>query len=116
MSRTLAVLLCFSLCSLFSAASFAQKVHAHAPEKTGETKNGIWRGRLVTYQVINGRDIYQGDIILDNVQPVTAAGPGGAKPDSIGIAYSQYMWPKVSGVAHIPYTIDPGNGTTQVDN
>lgn len=116
LSRSLAIVLCFSFCTLLSAVSFAQKAHSPAGKKIGETRTGIWRGRLVTYQGIDGRDIYEGDIILDNVQPVTAAGPGGAKPESIGIAYSQYMWPKVGGVAHIPYTIDPGNGTTQVDN
>lgn len=109
-SRSLAVVLCFSFCALFSAVTFAQKIHAKPPAKTGETKTGIWRGRLVTYQVIDGRDIYQGDIILDNVQPVTAAGMGGVKPDSIGIAYSQYMWPKVGSVYQIPYIIDPASG------
>jgi len=109
MSRSLAVMLCFSVCSLFSAVSFAQKAHSAAGARTGETKTGIWRGRLVTYQVINGRDIHEGDIILDNVQPVTA-GMGGVKPDSIGIAYSQYMWPKVGSVYEIPYVIDPSSG------
>jgi hypothetical protein len=111
MSRTLAVVLCLSFCSLFSAASFAQKARSAA-----ETKTGLWRGRLVTYQVIDGRNIYEGDIILDNVQPVPAAGIGGVKPESVGIAYPQFMWPKVGGVAQIPYTIDPGNGSAQVSN
>jgi hypothetical protein len=70
---------------------------------------GMWRGRPVTYQVINGRNIYQGDIILENVQPMPKAGQGGGvHSDSVGLADSNYLWPKnASGVAQIPYVIDP---------
>src|ERR1700674_1383989 len=37
--------------------------------------------------------------------PVTGA-PGGVKPDSIGVAYSSSLWPKVAGVATVYYVID----------
>ncbi len=118
LSRILAVVLCFSFCTLLSAVSFAQKAHSAAGAQTGETRTGIWRGRLVTYQVIDGRNIYEGDIILDNVQPAPAAGIGGVKPESVGIAYPQFMWPlnTMSGVHEIPYTIDPANMATQKAN
>src|SRR5580698_488728 len=48
--------------------------------------------------------------------PQTSAGPskllatpgtaGGPQPDSLSIAYSQYLWPKVNGVATVYYVID----------
>ena len=69
-----------------------------------ETRMGMWRGRPVTYQVINGRNIYQGDIILENVQPMPKA--GGVHSASVGLADSNYLWPIVNGVAQIPYVID----------
>jgi len=65
---------------------------------------GLWRGRPVTYQVINGRNIYQGDIILENVQPMPTV--GGAHPASVGLADAGFLWDKVNGVAQIPYEID----------
>ncbi|MGO9125626.1 MAG: choice-of-anchor D domain-containing protein [Terriglobales bacterium] len=73
---------------------------------------GIWRGRPVTYSVINGELIYQGDIILDQVTPImsqaaaSAARAGQARGYSMTTAYSQYLWPKVSGVATVYYIID----------
>jgi hypothetical protein len=71
---------------------------------------GMWRGRPVTYQVINGRNIYQGDIILENVQLMPKAGQGGGvHSDSVGLADSNYLWDKVGGVAQIPYVIDSGS-------
>jgi hypothetical protein len=68
---------------------------------------GMWRGRPVTYQVIDGRNIYQGDIILENVQPMPQA--GGAHPASVGLADAGFLWDKVGGVAQIPYEIDAGS-------
>ncbi len=77
---------------------------------SSETRMGIWRGRPVIYQVINGRNIYQGDIILENVQPMPKAGQGGGvHSDSVGLADSNYLWDKVGGVAQIPYVIDSGS-------
>ena len=97
---SLAVLLCFPLLALAQTS----------PASTFHT--GIWRGRPINYSVIDGRAIYQGDIILDRVAPimnqatVAAAGGGHARGDSMTTAYSQYLWPKVSGVATVYYIID----------
>jgi hypothetical protein len=71
---------------------------------------GMWRGRPVTYQVINGRNIYEGDVILENVQPMPKAGQGGGvHSNSVGLADSNYLWDEVNGVAQIPYLIDSGS-------
>jgi hypothetical protein len=52
--------------------------------------------------------MYQGDIILDHVQQIPAS--GGPRPASVGIAYAQYLWPKIGSVYEVAYTIDPASG------
>jgi hypothetical protein len=76
-----------------------------------EIRTGYWRGMKITYEWIPGKNgsseaIYQGDILLDHV----ADSPNSPQSQSIGIAYSQYMWPKVGSVYEIPYTVDPSSG------
>jgi Astacin (Peptidase family M12A)/Abnormal spindle-like microcephaly-assoc'd, ASPM-SPD-2-Hydin len=78
-----------------------------------EIRTGIWRGQQVTYTLIPGKGvdgkakaIYQGDILLDHVEQ----SPNGAHSLSLGIGYSQYMWPKVGSFYEVPYTIDPSSG------
>ena len=76
-----------------------------------EVRTGFWRGNKVTYQWIpgpngTGKAVYQGDVLLDNVQQ----SPNGAGTNGFGIAYSQYLWPKVGGIAQVPYTIEPLSG------
>ncbi|HXB98779.1 MAG TPA: choice-of-anchor D domain-containing protein [Terriglobales bacterium] len=78
-----------------------------------EIRTGYWRGMKITYQWVlgkgavgKGKAIYQGDILLDHV----AASPNDPQSQSFGIAYSQYMWPKVGSIYEIPYTIDPSSG------
>jgi len=79
-----------------------------------EIRTGIFRGMNVTYTWIpnkenngGGKAIYQGDIILDHVQQTPEAGHVG---QSLGVAYAQYLWPKVGGIVQIPYAIDPSSG------
>jgi astacin len=68
-------------------------------------KTGIFRGMSVVYQIINRRPIFQGDIILDHVQQKLPAQQTVQPLASFGIAYGQYLWTKVSGVAQVPYII-----------
>jgi hypothetical protein len=123
MWRTLAISLCVFLAGGLVGANFAQDRPPQGRPAPGqimpptptssETRMGMWRGRPVTYQVINGRNIYEGDIILENVQPMPKPGQGGGlHSDSVGLANSNYLWPKVNGVAQIPYVID-GASTNQ---
>src|SRR5580698_6931574 len=60
----------------------------------------------VIYTVKNGKAMFQGDIVLERV---TALNPQGLAP-AFGIAYSQYLWPKVGNQIQIPYTIGAGSG------
>ena len=94
-----------TLCVLFLASTVWSQI------RHSEIRTGIWRGRRVTYNWVIGKNgrgqaIYQGDILLEHVQE-SPVSPG---VDSFGIAYSQYLWPKVSGVAQVPYIIDVASG------
>jgi hypothetical protein len=87
----------------------ASTLWGRAPQP--EIRTGIWRGEKVTYQWFPGKNgtgkaIYQGDILLENVKQ--SPNPPGAA--GLGIAFSQYLWPKVGSVYEVPYTIDPASG------
>src|SRR5882757_2226565 len=72
------------------------------PTKTG---SGIFRGRRVTYQIVNGKMMYEGDIALEHVDhKLPLLTDGGT------LSYLQYRWPLVGSVYQIPYIIDPASG------
>lgn len=92
----------FAVLSLFlavagSAASASDSVQLHS---------GLWRGRVVTYQVSHGQPRLEGDILLDHIQqsPLPVSGEGATT------SYLSYLWPKVGSVYQIPYVIDPASG------
>ena len=97
--RTLLVLT--SLVVLINAtAAFAQlatSTHVHS---------GIFRGRRVTYQMRQGKMIFEGDIALEHVDQKISEGLHASGT----LAYLQHRWPKVGSVYQIPYTIDPTSG------
>jgi hypothetical protein len=65
----------------------------------------------VTYIVKNGKAIFQGDIILEKVDPIESQRlPLSGGIDSFGIDYAQDLWPKVGDQYQIPYVIAPGSG------
>jgi len=84
----------------------ASALWGQAPQP--EIRTGIFRGQKVTYTWVPGKAIYQGDILLDHVQE----SPNANGVFSLGIAYSQYFWPKVGSVYRVPYVIDPASGDT----
>src|SRR5882724_6068506 len=103
-ARALTFSLLLAQIAMLATFSFTQT-------SSGRTGTGIFRGRRVTYQVVQGRTMYEGDIALDHVaQRLPEAGnhPGGT------LDYLQYLWPKVGTVYQIPYTIDAASG--DVDN
>ncbi len=73
---------------LFSLSAFGAEIHT-----------GWWRGRHVTYKVINGRAIWQGDMVLGSVD-VMAKPPKGAK-DATFAGFPEYLWPNGT----VPYVI-----------
>ena len=80
---------------------------AVSPAAAQQVRHGIYRGMPVTYTMSHGKAIFQGDIILEKVDPIDPQRP---LPPSIGVIYSQYLWPKVGNQFQIPYIIDPASG------
>ena len=93
------------ICFLITEAAFAQ----HVPNPTPDVRTGFYRGQLVTYEVIDGLAIWDGDIIIGTEQELLSGPPSSiAKPpyrrDLSSVAQQERLWP--GGV--IPYAIDPG--------
>ena len=87
---------------------------AYSPDRPtlGDEQTGLYRGMPVTYRVNNGKAIFQGDIILEKVDHVSPV-----DLDSFGVAYAQYLWPKVGNQYQIPYLIGGGSGNlTNLNN
>jgi hypothetical protein len=102
----------FLLCAGMAPPSVAQDqswpLDEGATSRPSGMRTGIYRGHPVTYAIVNGKPIFEGDIILDHVQDFAPGQPPANKPTpkAVGIAYPQYFWPKNSkGVAEIPYII-----------
>lgn len=76
-----------------------------AASSAPQIRQGLWRGQVVSYAIVKGKAVYQGDILLNDVEtaPHFRGDPSGT------IAYSQYLWPKVNGVATVYYAIDPNS-------
>jgi astacin (peptidase family M12A)/IPT/TIG domain-containing protein/dockerin type I repeat protein len=73
--------------------------------------HGFFRHIPVAYTVRDGKAIFQGDIILnkiDSIDPKHSQSSFG--PNSVGLDYSQYLWPRVGNQYQIPYVIDPASG------
>ncbi len=100
--------------ALFALIVFPVLASLIAQAQQSEVRTGIFRGMKVTYTWYPGKEanapgkaIFQGDIILDHVDQLPYNGP---MRNSMGIAYTQYLWPKVGSVYQVPYMIDPSSG------
>ena len=91
----------------------------HGPQ-VSEIASGWWNNSPVTYAVVNGWAMVEGDIILGTAEQLAASrAPGpGPHPDGFSDGYTALLWPLVSGVYQIPYTIESGsaNVTTAISN
>ena len=92
-----------------------------APPTPPVLRTTILQGKQITYEVRNGRAIYQNDIVLGRAADVTASGltgrvgvngQNGVRPNSITIGpnllSSTGLWPLVNGVVRVPYTNPSG--------
>ena len=81
---------------------------AHAQTESLDIRTGVYRGQRVTYQVINGLAVVEGDIILGTPEELEPpSGPQVIKePDArqkvVATSDPETLWPE--GV--VPYTID----------
>jgi uncharacterized protein (TIGR03437 family) len=88
------------LCAL-AACLFAQEAGPSRPD----VRSSYYRGRPVTYQVVDGLAIYQGDIILGTADELEAAREPGVEPElkkAMLVSSPADLWP--GGV--VPYVID----------
>ncbi|HXM39644.1 MAG TPA: M12 family metallopeptidase [Bryobacteraceae bacterium] len=91
-------------------------VYSEAPRgpAVAEVQSGWWHGRPVTYAVINGQAVVEGDIILGPAAQIAGSAPPGGpsgpvvKPRGFAIGYTSQLWTAVDGVYQIPYTIETG--------
>lgn len=99
------LLLCVGTAPPSVAQDQSLPLDAGATPRPSAMRTGIYRGRPVTYAIINGKPIFEGDIILDHVQDLAPSqAPASQRTPSVGIVYAQYFWPKNSmGVAQIPF-------------
>jgi astacin len=72
-------------------------------QSTAETFKGIYRGKEVTYAVVDGMAVIEGDIVLGRHGQLTGSTKDNGQRDGVGITGSYYRWP--NGV--IPYSIPP---------
>ena len=105
--RNLSLLWCASFLCLCSLCLAIPPARAKDHRASSEVHTGLWHGRIVNYTVEDGQAIFEGDIILGHVDPLPAAG---VHSNSVGVAYSGYLWPKVDGVATVYYQINSGSG------
>ena len=88
----------------------AARPGAAGERSTGELRTTVWRGWEVTYEVIDGWAVHDGDILLGRVEEIEAAGarsalsgggaPGsGQRRDALAVISDHGLWP--GGV--IPY-------------
>ena len=84
----------------------ASVMGASVSAQTPQIERGLYRGMPVTYKMVGGRAIFQGDIVLEKVMPIDPQ----RVTLSIGIDYAQYLWPKVGNQVQIPYVIAAGSG------
>ncbi len=102
---SLSLISLFIVNSLWAQTQQPEIRTGHFPGKEGYLYLGSGSGNNGA-----GKAIFQGDIILDHVQQLPGSGAVG---DSLGVAYPQYLWPKVGSVYQVPYTIDPSSGRSK---
>ena len=103
--RHICAVLSIAAAVLATDIAFAQPIGSASPD----IRTGVYRGRVVTYEVIDGLAVWDGDIILGTEQELLSGPPSStAKPPYrhklSSVAQQERLWP--GGV--IPYAIDPG--------
>ncbi|MGH9667547.1 MAG: M12 family metallopeptidase, partial [Bryobacteraceae bacterium] len=95
--------------------SYAPAVPEPAPP---EIRSAFYDGRPVTYEVRNGRAIYEGDIVLGTAEEMSAAKMPGrlarqrGRRQAATIAFSASLWPSSGGVAYVPYSLSANTQTS----
>ncbi|QOY85406.1 M12 family metallopeptidase [Paludibaculum fermentans] len=106
-----------------AASSVHVQVLSQAPaEAEGERRVGRWQNQPVTYELVNGMAVVEGDILLGPADQMDREPPQGksteGKREGLSILYSNSYWPvdAVTHVAKVPYVVLSGttNMTTAI--
>ena len=111
--RHICAVLSIAAAVLATDIAFAQPISSASPD----IRTGVYRGRVVTYEIIDGLAVWDGDIVLGTPEeldePRSAfAAPGKALdtrqkalvvPSGVAVRSKERLWP--GGI--IPYVIDP---------
>ena len=73
-------------------------------DSTSNFKKGTFRGVPITYQVVNGQAILEGDIALTSEDLAESTTSPVARTSGAGMANKNFRWQNFT----IPYTIEPG--------
>ena len=100
-------------CSLLALAVAAAATDAASAQEfdpaAGDIRTGVFRGQVVTYEVIDGLAIWGGDIILgtpEELSPEPAPTPGNpldGRNKLSAVSSKERLWP--GGI--VPYVLDP---------
>ena len=109
--RHICAVLSIAAAVLATDIAFAQPIGSASPD----IRTGVYRGRVVTYEIIDGLAVWDGDIILgtpEELSPANVPVPGKAldirqktlaAASSVAVDSKERLWP--GGI--IPYVIDP---------
>ncbi|MET7257124.1 M12 family metallopeptidase [Dyadobacter fermentans] len=99
------------------SASFTQpdtaKDNLFFSKKRGVIKQGIFQGQSITYEEIDGKAFWQGDIELskEDITPIgTTTSPANGREKGAGLSNEPRRWPQ----GRIPYEIGPGLDQTAI--
>lgn len=104
------------------SAQISARRSGTADASPSEVRTGMWHGRPVTYAVIHGVALLEGDIVLGNAAERSGSAEGQpgkmeshrapstvAQPLGFTDSHTALLWPLVGAIRQIPYTIDSGS-------
>ncbi len=104
-----------TLAAILMLAAISSHGLMAAPASASEFFTTVYHGQQVTYEIINGFAVSQGDIIIGEASIRTdregrrTASLHRYQADSHTVNAAANLWPKVAGVATVPYTTIHGS-------
>ena len=104
------------ICSVLAIAAAVAATDITSAQQSGsaapDIRTGVYRGRVVTYEVIDGLAVWDGDIILGTPEELDEPAPHSPRPARhfdtrqkalVAVSSKERLWP--GGI--VPYVIDP---------
>ncbi len=113
-----------ALAAILLLAALGARSLMAAPADAPEFYTGTYNGKPVTYQIINGFAVVEGDMVIGEVSRTERAGrrtrPNSGDrqtvsekfyPRSNTVNLASNLWPKVGGIVTVPYVTTKGSAT-----